>query len=232
MAHRLAGFLLVSFLSAASAAAADKSGTRPTAISVPKGPGSVEGLGESFQVVLNSGSVTETVALKVPPGTAGHTPHLALSYDSGQGNGPLGLGWTLGLPSIQLQTEKGLPKYDGTDVLLLQGAELVPVAQGVYRLKNESRFVRVRTSSLGFEVDLPSGETQRFGISSESRIESGAASGGKRYAWFLEDEIDTFGNRVSYTYTKDAGGIPTLARIDYNGSGARTDHAARWISAV
>ena len=36
--------------------AADKSGVSPTTISLPKGPGSVEGLGESFQPTLNTGT--------------------------------------------------------------------------------------------------------------------------------------------------------------------------------
>lgn len=196
---------------ALSAFAGDKSGTRATAISVPHGPGSVEGLGESFQINLNSGSVSETVPLKLPPGTGGQTPSLALHYDSGQGNGPLGIGWSLGQPAIQLQTERGLPRYDGTDTLLFQGAELVPVAAGVYRLKIEGRFLRVRASADGFEVDQPNGTVLRFGLSADARIESGSS----KYAWALEDEIDVFGNRVSYFYEKD-GGLPYLSRVEYN----------------
>src|SRR5262245_58384516 len=35
---------------------ADKNGVSPNAISVPSGPGSVEGLGESFEPSLNSGT--------------------------------------------------------------------------------------------------------------------------------------------------------------------------------
>jgi hypothetical protein len=99
------------------AAADDKSSTRPNVISVPKGPGSMEGLGESFEANLSSGSVRETVKIALAPGTAGLTPSLALSYDSGQGNGPLGIGWSLGVSTIQVQTEKGLPRaYDGTEL--------------------------------------------------------------------------------------------------------------------
>ncbi|MEW6431870.1 MAG: toxin TcdB middle/N-terminal domain-containing protein [Myxococcota bacterium] len=191
--------------------AADKSGMRPTAISVPRGPGSIEGLGEAFQVNLNSGSVTESVPLQLPQGTGGQQPQVALRYDSGQGNGPLGIGWSLGLPTIQLQTEKGLPRYDGNDSLLLQGAELVPVAADEWRLKNEGAFVRVRRSGAGFEVALPSGTIQRFGTTPDARVEFGAFV----YAWALEDEIDVFGNRISYFYEKD-GHLPWLMRIEYN----------------
>jgi hypothetical protein len=60
------------------------------------------------QLNLNTGSVCETIAIELPAGTAGLTPSLALTYDSGQGNGPLGIGWSLGVSTIQLQTEKGV----------------------------------------------------------------------------------------------------------------------------
>ena len=71
------------------AAAADKSGVSPNSISLPKGPGSIEGLGDSFQPTLNTGTAKYGLGLKVLPGPAGHQPSLALSYDGGGGNGPL-----------------------------------------------------------------------------------------------------------------------------------------------
>ena len=60
----------------------------------------------------------------------GLAPSLSLSYDSGAGNGAFGLGWNVGIPSIQRKTEKRLPTYDDAhdaDVFVLAGAEdLVP----------------------------------------------------------------------------------------------------------
>src|SRR5882762_9492521 len=73
---------------------ADKSGVSPTKVSLPKGPGSIEGLGEAFQPTLNTGTAKYAVKLTVPPGTAGQTPSLALVYEGGSGNGPLGFGWS------------------------------------------------------------------------------------------------------------------------------------------
>src|SRR6059058_3913276 len=70
--------------------AADKSGVGPNSISLPKGPGSIEGLGESFQPSLNTGTANSGVALKLPPGVAGHAPSLSLAYEGGGANGPLG----------------------------------------------------------------------------------------------------------------------------------------------
>src|SRR5205807_2636205 len=55
---------------------------------------------------------------------------LSLTYDSGSGNGPFGFGWTLSLPAITRNTDKGLPRYADaveSDVFILSGAEdLVP----------------------------------------------------------------------------------------------------------
>src|SRR5438477_12048570 len=96
---------------AAQCRADDKSGVSPSAISLPKGPGSIEGLGESFQPHLNTGTTKYGISLKVPPGTAGHAPALGLGYEGGAGNGPLGYGWSLSLPSIQRRTDHGIPTY-------------------------------------------------------------------------------------------------------------------------
>ena len=101
-------------------------------ISLPKGGGAIRGIGEKF----TANPVTGTGSLNVPifksPGRSGFGPQLSLSYDSGSGNGPFGLGWSLSLPSITRKTDKSLPKYDDTnesdDVFILSGAEdLVPV---------------------------------------------------------------------------------------------------------
>src|SRR5438874_10276860 len=91
--------------------AADKNGVSPNTISVPKGPGSIEGLGESFQPTLNTGTAKYNIALKLPPGTAGHTPSLSLSYEGGGGNGPLGFGWTLPTACVQRRSDHGIPTY-------------------------------------------------------------------------------------------------------------------------
>src|SRR5689334_18258209 len=150
-------------LLAAPAWAADKNGVSPNAISVPSGPGSIEGLGESFEPSLNNGTARYGLALELPPGPAGHTPSVRFSYDGGQGNGPLGFGWSLPVPYIQRQTDKGIPRYvDGTngkdddrdgqvdeademDVFINDGKEeLVPIANGDYFAENEEAFTRYR----------------------------------------------------------------------------------------
>ncbi|HEY7275501.1 MAG TPA: SpvB/TcaC N-terminal domain-containing protein [Trebonia sp.] len=99
----------------------------PPPIALPKGGGAIRGIGETFAANPVTGTATMTVPIATSPGRAGFGPQLALNYDAGAGNGPFGFGWTLPLPAITRKTEKGLPRYDETDVFLLSGTEdLVP----------------------------------------------------------------------------------------------------------
>ncbi|BFU96282.1 MAG: RHS repeat-associated core domain-containing protein [Nitrospira sp.] len=102
----------------------------PPAIALPKGGGAIRGIGEKFGVNPVTGTGSLTIPIFTSPGRAGFGPQLSLSYDSGAGNGPFGLGWDLSLPSIIRKTDKGLPRYmdaEDSDVFILSGAEdLVP----------------------------------------------------------------------------------------------------------
>src|SRR3990172_2698182 len=106
-------------------------GISPPAISLPKGGGAIRGIGEKFAANPVTGTGSMTVPIATSPGRSGFGPQLSLSYDSGAGNGPFGLGWNLSLPSITRKTDKGLPQYFDSlesDVFILSGAEdLVPV---------------------------------------------------------------------------------------------------------
>jgi hypothetical protein len=101
-------------------------------LSLPKGGGAIKGIGETFQPNLFSGTGNHTIPLAISPGRNGMGPKLALEYSSGNGNGLFGLGWQLSIPRITRKTEKGLPKYDDSDVFVLSGAEdLVPCLKRV-----------------------------------------------------------------------------------------------------
>jgi RHS repeat-associated protein len=100
-------------------------------ISLAKGGGAIRGMGEKFAANPVSGTGSMTVPIALSPGRSGFGPQFSLSYDSGAGNGPFGLGWNLSLPAISRKTDKGLPRYldeHESDVFVLSGAEdLVPV---------------------------------------------------------------------------------------------------------
>ena len=99
-------------------------------LEVPKGGGAVKGIGEKFQANPVTGTASFSVPVALSPGRNGFTPALSLSYDSGSGNGPFGLGWSIGLPSIQRKTDRGLPRYrdadDGDTFVISDAEDLVP----------------------------------------------------------------------------------------------------------
>src|SRR5262247_1997614 len=75
-------------------------------ISLPKGGGAIRGIGEKFGANPVTGTGSMTVPIVTSPGRAGFGPQLSLSYDSGSGNGPFGLGSHLALPAIPRKTDK------------------------------------------------------------------------------------------------------------------------------
>jgi hypothetical protein len=188
---------------------ADKSGVSPNSISLPKGPGSIEGLGESFQPSLNTGTAKYGLGIKLPPGTAGHGPSLSLNYDGGGGNGPLGYGWSLSLPHIQRRTDKGIPTYgeplgvQRLDTFITESREeLVPTADGYFFCENESSFIRYRQVGDHWEGTTPDGTRLEFGITTNARI----AEATRTFSWLLERETDTRGNVIEYLYQSFPGG--------------------------
>ena len=96
-----------------------------TQLSLPKGGGAIQGIGETFQ----ANEFTGTASLSIPIKTSscrGFEPQLSIDYSSGSGNGSFGLGFNLSIPNISRKTSKGLPKYDRSDTFLLfNGDDLV-----------------------------------------------------------------------------------------------------------
>lgn len=190
---------------APSVQAAEKNGVSPQAISLPSGPGSIEGLGESFEPQLNTGTAVYRVGFVVPPGRAGQAPTLGLSYNGGSGNGIVGIGWSLdGVASIQRQSDKGLPRYDHTDVFVTSGGEeLVRLSDGSFRAENEGSFYRYHFDPVAnvWTCDTPDGGALTFGAVASARVEEG----GRTYRWMITRSEDANGNRIEYAYTSLPG---------------------------
>ncbi|MGC4087105.1 MAG: toxin TcdB middle/N-terminal domain-containing protein [Polyangiaceae bacterium] len=123
------------YLAVAPGAAGDKTGASSQAISVPKGAGTIEGMGESFSAQLSTGIATFSVPIALPPARGGAQASLGLSYSSGSGWGIAGVGWDVGVPFIARQSDRGTPHYgDQADFFANQdrfvfngGQELVPI---------------------------------------------------------------------------------------------------------
>ena len=218
----------------------NKSGVSPNVISLPSGPGTIEGLGDSFEPQLNSGAARYQVTVEVPPGRGGFTPEIVLRYNSGSPNGSFGLGWQLSIPFLQRQLEKGLPHYtlfpdgDGVDndndgvvdnyrefdtVIYSSKEELVPVANRYWRLENESEFVRFRKESDGWSATRRDGVMLEFGRTGHSTVSNGE----RVFRWHLDRMRDPNGNVITYDYAKLDGSSQVYPkRIVYN----ETDKAA------
>lgn len=100
-------------------------------IPVPRGGSAIPGISETFSVSAITGTASTSVPIPISSSRSGFGPQMALSYDSGAGNGPFGFGWQLSLPSVARKTSKWLPRYrdeDESDVFILTGAvELAPL---------------------------------------------------------------------------------------------------------
>lgn len=196
------------------------------AVSLPTGSGSIEGLGESFQPSMSTGTVSHGFPLSSLVGTHGMSPQLSLVYEGGGGNGVLGLGWGLSTPGIQRRTDKGIPRYvdgpngidddlDGVvdnieeeDIFIEpSGEDLVPVFEGGvtnYFCKIESQFTRYRRIDDYWEGVAKSGMRMVYGQTEQARIVD-PANPSHIFRWLLEKEIDTHGNTIEYHYSTYPG---------------------------
>jgi len=199
--------------------AGEKNGVGLQKISLPSGPGSIEGLGDSFEPQLNSGTASYSVKIQIPPGVAGHQPEVVLRYNGGSGNGPFGLAWSYKPMSIRRQTEKGLPTYGPNDVFTLDGEELVPLSDGSYRMENESSFMRCVQVGDGWEVRDRKGTLYKLGPSTDSSIQKpGGSTFTDTFEWLVEEAVDLHGNIIQYFYSDffDSPGQLYCSEIRYS----------------
>jgi RHS repeat-associated protein len=193
---------------------------------LPKGGGAIQGIGEKFSANPVTGTASLQIPLATSAGRGGFQPSLALSYDSGAGNGPFGLGWHLSIPQITRKTDKGLPRYNDaeeSDVFLLSGAEdLAPTLKADqtrdayvdsvagekvqrYRPRIEGSFARIerreRTSDgvVYWTATTPDNVTSVYGRSEGARIFD-TKSPQRVFTWLLEETRDDKGNVFAYEY--------------------------------
>jgi RHS repeat-associated protein len=207
------------------------------AISLPTGGGAVQGIGETFQPDLFTGTGNFTVPITTSPGRAGFGPHLSLQYSTGHGNGPFGLGWQLSLPRITCKTEKGLPRYDESDVFILSGAEDLVVqyqpnslAADVrrdgaftmtrYRPRMEGLFARIERwvrddGDVHWRATTKDNVTSIYGRTPAARIND-PDKPARVYEWLLEETFDAKGNHILYEYARDEAGPTTPGIYETN----------------
>jgi RHS repeat-associated protein len=201
----------------------------PPSISLPKGGGAIRGIGEKFAANPVTGTGSMSIPIAVSPGRSGFGPQLALTYDSGAGNGPFGFGWSLSIPAISRKTDRGLPRYEDandSDVFILSGAEdLVPVLEpdGTlfedkntvpgftilrYRPRIEGLFARIErwtnqtTGETYWRSISRENVTTFYGKDNNSRIFD-PADESRVFSWLICQSYDVKGNAIVYEYVSE-----------------------------
>ncbi len=193
---------------------AGQSGVSPEVVPLPSGGGAIRGIGETFAPDLHTGTGSYRIPLFFPRGPGRFQPEMALVYSSSGGNGPFGMGWLLPQMQIARSSERGLPRYDDSDILLLDRQELVPVGGGRYRHRREEHFMRVERQGEGWDVRDRSARRFILGSTGAARIEHAVAGAARTVAWLIERVIDANGNEIRYSYRRDRGQL-YLERIAY-----------------
>lgn len=195
-----------------------------------KGGGAFKPISENFSVSPANGTMAFSLPIHVSQSRGGYGPRLALSYDSGAGNGSFNFGWSVPLSTIHHKTAEGIPRYVDEDDLAFSGADILKKLKkhdtaetrdesgpwggfkvALYRLRVDSGNMRVeRWSSKADPGDVhwrtktSDNETTIYGDSDDSRILN--TSGGRRiFSWMRSRSWDTWGNAIEYTYKPEDG---------------------------
>jgi len=207
--------------------------------SLPKGGGALRGIGEKFTANPVTGTGSMTVPIATSPGRSGFGPQLSLSYDSGAGNGPFGLGWNLSLPSITRKTDKGLPEYfdaQESDVFILSGVEdlvpeLLPGGSRFedkttdptytihrYRPRIEGLFARIERWTRNADGDVHWRSISKdniltlYGKDDNSRV-AAPDDPTRVFSWLICETRDDKGNAVVYEYKSEDGADVDLVQV-------------------
>jgi len=179
----------------------------------------------------NTGDARLSYPIEVPPGRNGMQPGIAVQYNSGGGNGWLGMGWDLPVQSVTIDTRWGVPRYDTgqldpargpleTETYLLNGEQLTPVAHRdelVARTGNKIFHTRVEGSfqkiirhgnspkNYRWEVIDKNGTHFFYGSAGTQAPVKDAIltdTGGNIGKWALCRVQDSNGNTIDYRYER------------------------------
>ncbi|AUB41983.1 hypothetical protein COO91_08078 [Nostoc flagelliforme CCNUN1] len=227
----------------------------PPAISLPKGGGAIQGMGEKFAANPVTGTGSVSVPISTTPGRSGFTLQLSLSYDSGAGNGVFGLGWNLSLSEITRKTDKGLPRYwdnEESDIFILSGAEdLVPVLEldgtldetlrdgyriRKYRPRIEGLFARIEHwTNLEGESHWRSiskdNITTVYGRTAESRIFD-PNEPTHVFSWLICESYDDKGNVIRYEYKAENSEGVDIAQAHERNRTSESRSANRYLKRI
>ena len=168
----------------------------------------------------NNGSANLSYPIEIPAGRNGMQPQLGVQYNSSGGNGWLGLGWDLSVPSISVETRWGVPRYDTgneTESYLLNGQQMTPLAhrgelksrqsnKDDFKLRVEGSFQNIKRhgsspSTYWWEVTDKNGTKNFYGGDGSKQVDYAVIGGLEGiFQWKLVKTVDTNGNTIEYEY--------------------------------
>jgi len=163
----------------------------------------------SEQVSPFYGSFSQTIPIEVPA-FHGLEPRLALGYSSEGRNGFAGVGWSLsGFSTIErANAGRGTPRFDASDIYLLDGQELVACVSGSVSpscTSGGTHSTKIE-SYLKIRFDSPSNTWTVWGKDGTRTIFSPTVQvGAGTFRWGQTSVVDTKGNTVSCAWTCTGG---------------------------
>ena len=159
------------------------------------------------------GSFSQSVPIAVPA-YHGIEPRVGLGYSSAGGNGLAGAGWSLGGFSVvqRAGAGRGTPRWDSTDIFLLNGAELVQcgssgascLAGGAYSAANQT-YTTKDESYLKIKFDSATSSWSVWGRDGTKTVFTSVytitGTGYGTYRWGQTSVTDTNGNAATYAWT-------------------------------
>ncbi len=183
---------------------------------LPKGGGAITNK-QDAQVTTFTGALSYPIPFTLPAARNGSQAKLEISYDSSNGNGVFGLGFSLSNSKISVRTDWGFPKYDGSEQYLLDGMELVFQGQIIDplgtliktylpRINNSyeliQQWINPSDQTSYWKIVDAANNTFLYGTDSLSRI-ANPKNDRQIYAWLLLETTDPLGNKIKYSYQSE-----------------------------
>ena len=233
--------IMIAIILMSAGPALGDTGVSDSRVSLPEGPGSLEGVGDNVEMDPNMGNMRYSVPIKIPPGFGSVTPGVSLNYNSGNGTSIVGMGWSFTQPTIERSTSRRLPVYNeddffvadgGNELLYVAGDQVaeLPCANGangrVYRDRIETsctRYVWCNTNGKDYWVaETGDGTRAYYGANREGGHVPAARVGknaGEIFRYHLVDTVDVQGHHMRHSYVKDKSAFDEYAyvnKIEYN----------------
>lgn len=193
----------------------------------------MKSIADAFQPSSFSGTCVYPV--QIPLSAArGFGPELSLNYESGSGNGILGIGFSMSLPKISRRTDGGIPQYNNTDIFVssedgnltpklvsknggwvcdeqVKSYEGVSYNVVVYLPRKQENFALIEqwsdplTQGASFwKVTGCNNTISFFGKSEQNRI-TDTDNRARIFEWLIEETFDSKGNKIVYSYKEENG---------------------------